>query len=62
MCIDGVNFMKTYSNSCLEIFNVLVEAARAAIITWCHGSYVDHRHLNEDRLRDMESIVPTLVH
>ena len=26
MCIDSVDFMRTYSNSCLEIFNVLSEA------------------------------------
>ena len=30
MCIDGVDFTRTYSNSCVEIFNVLgIEAARA---------------------------------
>ena len=26
MCIDSVDFMRTYSNSCLEIFNILSEA------------------------------------
>jgi DNA-directed RNA polymerase II subunit RPB1 len=32
MCIDGVDFKRTYSNSCIEIFNVFgIEAARAAI-------------------------------
>ncbi|EMD30487.1 hypothetical protein CERSUDRAFT_78787, partial [Gelatoporia subvermispora B] len=32
MCIDGVDFKRTYSNSCVGIFNMLgIEAARAAI-------------------------------
>ena len=26
ICIDGVDFMRTYLNSCLEIFNILSEA------------------------------------
>jgi hypothetical protein len=31
MCLDGVDFTRTYSNNCVEIFNVLgIEAARAA--------------------------------
>jgi len=52
MCIDGVDFRRTYSNSCVEIFNVLgIEAARAAILKELRGviefdgSYVNYRHL-----------------
>ncbi|KAF8972572.1 hypothetical protein BDZ97DRAFT_1901130 [Flammula alnicola] len=52
MCIDGVDFKRTYSNSCVEIFNVLgIEAARAAILKELRGviefdgSYVNYRHL-----------------
>ncbi|KAK0506634.1 DNA-directed RNA polymerase II, subunit 1 [Armillaria luteobubalina] len=52
MCIDGVDFTRTYSNSCVEIFNVLgIEAARAAILKEMRGviefdgSYVNYRHL-----------------
>ncbi|KAF9007912.1 beta and beta-prime subunits of DNA dependent RNA-polymerase [Cyathus striatus] len=52
MCIDGVDFTRTYSNSCVEIFNVLgIEAARAAIMRELRGviefdgSYVNYRHL-----------------
>ncbi|PCH33167.1 RNA polymerase II large subunit [Wolfiporia cocos MD-104 SS10] len=52
MCIDGVDFKRTYSNSCVEIFNVLgIEAARAAIMKELRGviefdgSYVNYRHL-----------------
>ncbi|KAF8907622.1 hypothetical protein CPB84DRAFT_1813483 [Gymnopilus junonius] len=52
MCIDGVDFRRTYSNSCVEIFNVLgIEAARAAIMKELRGviefdgSYVNYRHL-----------------
>ncbi|KAJ6577080.1 DNA-directed RNA polymerase II, subunit 1 [Mycena sp. CBHHK59/15] len=52
MCIDGVDFKRTYSNSCVEIFNVLgIEAARAAILRELRGviefdgSYVNYRHL-----------------
>jgi len=54
MCIDGVDFTRTYSNSCMEIFNVLgIEAARAAIMMELRGviqveldgSYVNYRHL-----------------
>ncbi|KAE9397231.1 beta and beta-prime subunits of DNA dependent RNA-polymerase [Gymnopus androsaceus JB14] len=52
MCIDGVDFTRTYSNSCVEIFNVLgIEAARAAILKELRGviefgaSYVNYRHL-----------------
>ena len=52
MCIDGVDFKRTYSNSCIEIFNVLgIEAARAAIMKELRGviefdgSYVNYRHL-----------------
>jgi hypothetical protein len=33
MCIDGVDFTRTYSNNCVEIFNVLgIEAARNGIL------------------------------
>ncbi|KAL6301005.1 beta and beta-prime subunits of DNA dependent RNA-polymerase [Sparassis latifolia] len=52
MCIDGVDYKRTYSNSCVEIFNVLgIEAARAAIMRELRGviefdgSYVNYRHL-----------------
>ncbi|KAL5518423.1 RPO21_1 [Sanghuangporus vaninii] len=52
MCIDGVDWRRTYSNSCVEIFNVLgIEAARAAILREMRnviefdGSYVNYRHL-----------------
>jgi DNA-directed RNA polymerase II subunit RPB1 len=49
MCIDGVDFRRTYSNSCVEIFNVLgIEAARAAIMKELRNvieSYVNYRHL-----------------
>ncbi|KAJ7668592.1 hypothetical protein DFH06DRAFT_1126070 [Mycena polygramma] len=38
MCIDGVDFKRTYSNSCVEVFNVLgIEAARAAILKELRG-------------------------
>ncbi|KAF7340221.1 DNA-directed RNA polymerase subunit [Mycena venus] len=52
MCIDGVDFKRTYSNNCVEVFNVLgIEAARAAILKELRnviefdGSYVNYRHL-----------------
>ncbi|KAF7293440.1 DNA-directed RNA polymerase subunit [Mycena indigotica] len=52
LCIDGVDFKRTYSNNCVEIFNVLgIEAARAAILKELRGviefdgSYVNYRHL-----------------
>ncbi|KAJ7630347.1 DNA-directed RNA polymerase II, subunit 1 [Roridomyces roridus] len=52
MCIDGVDYKRTYSNSCVEVFNVLgIEAARAAILKELRGviefdgSYVNYRHL-----------------
>ena len=52
MCIDGVDWRRTYSNSCVEVFNVLgIEAARAAIMKELRsviefdGSYVNYRHL-----------------
>lgn len=52
MCIDGVDWRRTYSNSCVEIFKVLgIEAARAAILKEMRnviefdGSYVNYRHL-----------------
>ncbi|KAF8584960.1 beta and beta-prime subunits of DNA dependent RNA-polymerase [Ramaria rubella] len=52
MCIEGVDFRRTYSNSCVEIFQVLgIEAARAALLRELRaviefdGSYVNFRHL-----------------
>jgi DNA-directed RNA polymerase II subunit RPB1 len=52
MCIDGVDFRRTYSNSCVEVFNVLgIKAARGAIMRELRGviefdgSYVNYRHL-----------------
>ncbi|KAF8201085.1 beta and beta-prime subunits of DNA dependent RNA-polymerase [Mycena galopus ATCC 62051] len=52
MCIDGVDFKRTYSNSPVEVFNVLgIEAARAAILKELRNviesdsSYVNYRHL-----------------
>lgn len=52
MCVPGVDFTRTYSNSCVEIFNILgIEAARAAIMKELRGviefdgSYVNYRHL-----------------
>jgi len=52
MCINGVDFRRTYSNSCVKNFNVLgIEAAWAAILKELHGviefdgSYVNYRHL-----------------
>jgi DNA-directed RNA polymerase II subunit RPB1 len=52
MCVDGVDFTRTYSNSCVEVFNVLgIEAARGAIMKELRGviefdgSYVNYRHL-----------------
>ena len=52
MTIDGVDFSRTYSNSCVEVFDVLgIEAARAAIMKELRGviefdgSYVNYRHL-----------------
>lgn len=33
MCIDGVHFARTYSNNCVEVFNVLrIEAAWGTIM------------------------------
>ncbi|VDC07033.1 unnamed protein product [Peniophora sp. CBMAI 1063] len=52
MTIDGVDFRRTTSNSCVEIFNVLgIEAARNSILKELRsviefdGSYVNYRHL-----------------
>jgi DNA-directed RNA polymerase II subunit RPB1 len=52
MCIDGVDFKRTYTNNCVEVFEVLgVEAARASILKELRnviefdGSYVNFRHL-----------------
>ena len=52
MTVDGVDFKRTYSNNCVEVFNVLgIEAARAAIMKELRnviefdGSYVNFRHL-----------------
>ncbi|KAJ7167370.1 beta and beta-prime subunits of DNA dependent RNA-polymerase [Mycena crocata] len=51
MCVDGVDYKRTYSNSCVEIFDVLgIEAARAAILKELRsviefgGPYVNYRH------------------
>lgn len=39
MCTDGVDFTKTYSNSCVELFNILgKEAACAAIMKELRGA------------------------
>ncbi|KAH9907090.1 uncharacterized protein B0H18DRAFT_1193799, partial [Fomitopsis serialis] len=53
MTVDGVDFRRTYSNSCVEIFNVLgFEAARVAIMKELRGviefdgSYINYRHLS----------------
>ena len=52
MCIDGVDYKRTYSNNCVEIFQTLgIEAGRAALLTELRnviefdGSYVNYRHL-----------------
>ncbi|KAJ3537669.1 hypothetical protein NMY22_g5504 [Coprinellus aureogranulatus] len=52
MCVDGVDASRTYSNNCVEVFNVLgIEAARGAIMKEIRnviefdGSYVNYRHL-----------------
>ncbi|TFK71732.1 beta and beta-prime subunits of DNA dependent RNA-polymerase [Pluteus cervinus] len=52
MAIEGVDFTRTYSNSCVEVFRILgIEAARAAIMKELRnviefdGSYVNYRHL-----------------
>ncbi|QRW05817.1 DNA-directed RNA polymerase III subunit C5 [Ceratobasidium sp. AG-Ba] len=52
LSIDGVDFARTYSNKCPEVFEVLgIEAARAALLKELRnviefdGSYVNYRHL-----------------
>jgi DNA-directed RNA polymerase II subunit RPB1 len=52
MCIEGVDFKRAYSNSCVEVFSVLgIEAAREAIfkelrsVIEFDGSKVNYRHL-----------------
>jgi DNA-directed RNA polymerase II subunit RPB1 len=52
MCIDNVDFTRTYSNNCVEVFQVLgIEAARNSILKELRnviefdGSYVNFRHL-----------------
>ena len=52
MCLDSVDYKRTYSNSCVEIFNILgIDAARAAIVKELRSviefdsSYVNYRHL-----------------
>ncbi|KAG9310372.1 DNA-directed RNA polymerase II, subunit 1 [Chiua virens] len=52
MCVEGVDFTRMYSNSCVEVFDVLgIEAARGAIMKELRGviefdgSYVNYRHL-----------------
>ncbi|KDN46403.1 hypothetical protein RSAG8_04347, partial [Rhizoctonia solani AG-8 WAC10335] len=52
LSVDGIDFARTYSNKCPEVFEVLgIEAARAAILRELRnviefdGSYVNYRHL-----------------
>lgn len=52
LCVDGVDFTRTTSNNCTEIFSVLgIEAARASLLKELRsviefdGSYVNYRHL-----------------
>ena len=52
LSVEGVDFTRTYSNNCYEIFEVLgIEAARAALLKELRGviefdgSYVNYRHL-----------------
>ncbi|CAE6495524.1 unnamed protein product, partial [Rhizoctonia solani] len=52
LSVDGIDFTRTYSNKCPEVFEVLgIEAARAAILKELRnviefdGSYVNYRHL-----------------
>ncbi|EJD55108.1 beta and beta-prime subunits of DNA dependent RNA-polymerase [Auricularia subglabra TFB-10046 SS5] len=52
MTVEGVDYSKTHSNSCTEVFKVLgVEAARASLLKELRsviefdGSYVNYRHL-----------------
>ncbi|KAG8773494.1 DNA-directed RNA polymerase II subunit rpb1, partial [Ceratobasidium sp. 428] len=52
LSVDGVDFSRTYSNKCPEVFEVLgIEAARAALLRELRnviefdGSYVNYRHL-----------------
>jgi DNA-directed RNA polymerase II subunit RPB1 len=52
LAVDGVDFRRTLSNSCTEIFSVLgIEAARASLLRELRGviefdgSYVNYRHL-----------------
>ncbi|KIM74917.1 hypothetical protein PILCRDRAFT_13981 [Piloderma croceum F 1598] len=52
MCINSVNFWQTYSNSCVEVFNVLgIKAACGAIMRELQGviefdsTYVNYHHL-----------------
>ncbi|KAK7024728.1 hypothetical protein R3P38DRAFT_3356041 [Favolaschia claudopus] len=66
MSIDGVDWRRTYSNSCVEIFQVLgIEAARAAllkeirhVLEW-DGSYVGYRHLTVGRDPTWAKFYPT---
>ncbi|KAG8834185.1 DNA-directed RNA polymerase II subunit rpb1 [Serendipita sp. 400] len=52
LAVDGVDFRRTTSNSCTEVFSVLgIEAARASLLRELRGviefdgSYVNYRHL-----------------
>ena len=52
LCVDGVDPIRTYSNSCVEITEVLgIEAGRASLLRELRGviefdgSYVNYRHL-----------------
>ncbi|KAH7103209.1 beta and beta-prime subunits of DNA dependent RNA-polymerase [Auriculariales sp. MPI-PUGE-AT-0066] len=53
MTIEGIDFARTHSNSCTEVFKVLgVEAARGSLLRELRsviefdGSYVNYRHLS----------------
>lgn len=53
LCLDGVDPVRTYSNSCVEITEVLgIEAGRASLLREMRqviefdGSYVNYRHLS----------------
>jgi len=53
LCVDGVDPIRTYSNSCVEVTEVLgIEAGRASLLRELRqviefdGSYVNYRHLS----------------
>ncbi|TRM63029.1 hypothetical protein BD626DRAFT_497365 [Schizophyllum amplum] len=52
MCIDGVDYTRTSSNNCVEVFNTLgIEAGRQSVLKELKsciefdGSYVNYRHI-----------------